>query len=410
MNSNLHTRTPRVVLKKRKRSVRERNHPWIFSGAVGSIEGEAEPGDLVHVIDGEGHFLAWGQWSPESRIRVRILDRRKRARPDCDDWWREKLESARELRRLACPADWDRACRLVFGESDGLPGLVVDRYGDYLVLQVASAGMERNRDRLVRLLDEMYAPRGIYERSDAEVRALEGLSSRCVLVAGMEPPETLIIDLSGVPHPVRIAGGQKTGAFLDQRYNRKRVAAYAAGAKMLDVFCFTGGFAREAFEGGAKSATLVDSAAGALDVARLSLEGRSAEFIRGNAFEVLRQLRNKGEEYDLIVIDPPKLAPTRAHSEKGARAYKDINLSAMKLLRPGGLLATFSCSGGLKRDSFHEIVAWAAADAGKCVQILESLSQPPDHPVDLHFPESEYLKGLIARVTSKSVAGAGGGC
>jgi 23S rRNA (cytosine1962-C5)-methyltransferase len=290
----------------------------------------------------------------------------------------------------------------VFGESDRLPGLVVDRYADHLVLQVHTPGAERRRAATIELLRATLAPAAILDRSDDAHRALEGLEPPPAgLREGGDP--ALTVEEAGLRFRVNVAAAQKTGFYVDQRLNRPAVAAWAGGRRVLDAFCYTGAFSAHAARAGAASLTLLDSSRDALEeaAAHLALNGLGAvpcEVRRGNAFSELRRLRDEGRQFDLVVLDPPRLAATRAQAPKAARAYKDANLLAMKLLAPEGILATFSCSGGVDPAFFREIVRWAAKDAGREVQVLQSLGQPPDHPVRLSFPESEYLKGLICRI------------
>jgi 23S rRNA (cytosine1962-C5)-methyltransferase len=387
------------LLPGRDKAVRE-GHPWVFSGAVGAVAGDPPAGAIVRIEDARGAFLARGHYSPASRIRVRILETRDDIVVDAA-WWRGRLCAALERRRELL-GDPTGACRLVFSEADGLPGLVVDRYGACLALQLHTPGAEQMRAETVAVLEEALAPVAILDRSDAEHRALEGLGPVPPAVAGAAAAPVEILD-SGLRFIVGLASGQKTGFYVDQRLNRPAVAAWAPGRRVLDAFCYTGAFAVHAARAGAASLTLADSSQEALDAAanHLALNGLTgvpAEFRKGNAFEELRRLRDAGRTFDLVILDPPRLAPTRAHAPKAARAYKDANLFAMKLLAPEGILATFSCSGGIDPPFFREIVRWASRDAGREVQLLQVLGQPPDHPVRLNFPESEYLKGLICRV------------
>ncbi|HEY6000214.1 MAG TPA: class I SAM-dependent rRNA methyltransferase [bacterium] len=375
-------------------------HPWIFSGAVGRVAGDPAPGDVVRVEDAGGAFVARGFYSPGSRIRVRVVEAREDVGVD-GFWWRDRLREAVARRRdlLAEPAG---ACRLVFSEADRLPGLVVDRYADRLAVQVHTPGAERMRAETLAALRELLAPAAVLDRSDPEHRALEGLGPPPDGEAGGAGAPVEIAE-AGLRFVANLAAGQKTGFYVDQRLNRPAVAAWARGRRVLDAFCYTGAFSVHAARAGATSLTLVDSSQEALDLAARhlglnGLDGVPTEVRRGNAFEELRRLRDAGRGFDLVVLDPPRLAPTRAQAQKAARAYKDVNLLGMKLLAPEGILATFSCSGGIEPAFFREIVRWAAQDAGREVQVLEVLSQPPDHPVLLSFPESEYLKGLICRV------------
>jgi len=288
----------------------------------------------------------------------------------------------------------------VHGESDGLPGLVVDRYADVLVAQFLSAGAERWRDPVLDSLIEITGCEAIFERSDAEVRKLEGLEQRVGFARGNRNASRCPIIEYGLNFRVDVEQGQKTGFFLDQRENRQRVRALAAGREVLDAFCYTGGFAIAALAGGAKKVTALESSAPALDVAKENLQANPfdasrVEFVKADVFSHLRTLRDRGASFDMAVLDPPKFAPTAAQAKNAARAYKDINLLAFKLLAPGGLLATFSCSGGVSAELFQSIVAGAALDAGAEAKIIERFGAAADHPVALEFPEGEYLKGLL---------------
>jgi 23S rRNA (cytosine1962-C5)-methyltransferase len=290
----------------------------------------------------------------------------------------------------------------VFAESDGLPGLIVDRYGEYLVCQIMSAGAEAWRATIVELLMELCAPRGIYERSEGGARHKEGFPSRRGALAGDEPPRELEIVSGGIRLVVDIANGQKTGAYLDQQRNRERVAAHARDAQVLDAFSYTGGFAISCLRGGAKDATLIDSSADALALAEreaaANAVGDRCRFVVANVFDELRAVRDAGTRFDVVVLDPPKFVHSAEQINAGSRGYKDINMLGLALVRPGGVLATFSCSGHVDAALFQKIVAGAAVDAGRTAHILERLSQPADHPVATEFPEADYLKGLILRV------------
>jgi len=387
--------------RKAEKSIR-RFHPWVFSGAVDRVEGEPEPGDVVRVADSDGRFLAWGHYHPRSGIRIRLLDWREEAVID-EGWWRRRLRESIDRRRDLFRRDDPDAFRLVFGESDLLPGLVIDRYAGFVVLQALTAGVERVKPLLAAALGELAWVRGVFERSDADSRRLEGLEPTVGPLWGEFPPERIEIREPGFRFWVDVVHGQKTGFFLDQRANRRIAAEYAAGREILDCFSYTGGFSIYAAGSGAGSVTMIESSAPAVDLAlenfKLNnLSGRPVQTVVGDVFQVLREYRDQGRTFDLIVLDPPKFAPTRAQAAKAARAYKDINLLALKLLRPEGVLVTFSCSGGVEADLFQKIVFGAGLDAGREVQILERLTQGADHPVRLSFPESFYLKGLICRV------------
>ena len=378
-----------------------RRHPWIFSGAVASLEGSPAPGETVQVMDAGGKFLALGAYSPHSQIRVRVWSWDPETKIG-EEFFHAHLDRAISLRQAGLPALNTNAMRLVHAESDGLPGLIVDRYERGLVVQFLSSGPERWRDTLIGLLRQRPEVDWIYERSDADVRQLEGLPDRSGALFG-SPPARIKIEEQGLLFWVDLQAGHKTGFYLDQRSNRARVQALAAGRDVLDCFCYTGGFSLYALAGGAKSVLAVDSSAEAqaLGAENLALNGLAAEnlnWLQGDVFQVLRQLRDQARTFDLVVLDPPKFAPTAAQVQRAARGYKDINLLALKLLRPGGLLVTFSCSGGIDADLFQKIVAGAALDAGVDARIVERLSQDPDHPVALNFPEGDYLKGMVVAV------------
>jgi len=392
---------PKIWLKPGREKSLRRCHPWLFSGAIERVEGEAAAGATVEVVGSSGEFLARGAYSPASQIRARVWTFDRGESIDAA-FFRRRLARAVESRRRLGLLGAQAACRLVFAESDGLPGLVVDRYGDYLVCQIMSAGVEAWRATIVELLAELCAPRGIYERSEGGARHKEGLPSRRGALAGDEPPRELEIVAGGVRLVVDIANGQKTGAYLDQQRNRERVAAHARDAEVLDAFSYTGGFAISCLHAGAKSATLLDSSADALALAEretaANAVGDRCRFVVANVFDELRAVREAGTRFDLVVLDPPKFVHSAEQINAGSRGYKDINMLGLALVRPGGVLATFSCSGHVDAALFQKIVAGAAVDAGRTAHILERLSQPADHPVATEFPEADYLKGLILRV------------
>jgi 23S rRNA (cytosine1962-C5)-methyltransferase len=386
-----------LVLKKGREKSLKRRHPWIFSGAVDKASGQA--GDTVEVRDSSGKPIALAAYSPKSQIRARVWTFDSSQVVD-KAFFRERIEKALKLREGLQAAKHTNAMRLIHGESDGLPGLVVDRYADVLVAQFLSAGVERWREEILDLLKEISFCEAIFERSDAEVRKLEGLQPRTGFARGNRNASRCPIIEHGLNFRVDVEQGQKTGFFLDQRENRQRVRALAAGREVLDGFCYTGGFAIAALAGGAKRVTAIESSADALEVAKDNLaanplDSSRIEFVRADVFTELRSLRDKGRKFDLIVLDPPKFAPTAAQAKNAARAYKDINLLAFKLLAPGGLLATFSCSGGVSAELFQSIVAGAALDAGAQAKIIERFGAAADHPVALEFPEGDYLKGLL---------------
>lgn len=387
-----------IVNPGRERSL-ERRHPWVFASAIKNIEGDPQPGDTVDVRTTGGQFLGRASYSPQSQIRARVWTWDEAESVDAA-FLRRRLERALAARKVLTIES--NAIRLVHAESDGLPGVVVDQYGNVIVLQCLNWGAERWREELADALMELCKPAAIFERSDADVRQLEGLAERVGVLRGQMPTEPVLIYEHGLQFAVNLSGGHKTGFYLDQSNNRALAGQVAAGREVLDCFSYTGAFAAHVLRGGAKSVTLVDDSADALAMAaeNLSRNGLPAEqeFIDGDAFQVLRLFRDQGRKFDMVVLDPPKFAPTKATAERAARGYKDINLLALKLLRPGGLLFTFSCSGGVDADLFQKIVAGAALDAGVDARILARMAQGPDHPVALNFPEGEYLKGLVAEV------------
>lgn len=381
-----------------------RRHPWIFSGAAARCEGDPQAGETLAVRDSQGRFLAWAAYSPQSQICARVWSWDEAEQID-EAFFRRRLQQAIAARQPFL-SHWNSdALRLAHGESDGLPGLVVDRYGDTLVAQFLSCGAERHRDLIADLLMEISGAARLYERSDVEVRRLEGLPERAGLLRGDEPPERILIHENGLEFWVNVRRGHKTGHYLDQGDNRQHLRSFAQGRRVLDCFCYTGGFSVYAVAGGAASVLAIDASAEGLalageNLALNHLPSDRVDFQPGDVFQVLRGLRDRRAAFDLIVLDPPKFAPTSAQAERAARGYKDINLLAFKLLSPGGLLVTFSCSGGISAELFQKIVADAALDAGVGAQIIERLAQRGDHPVALNFPEGAYLKGLVVQRTS----------
>ena len=376
-----------------------RRHPWIFSGAVKSVDAGAQSGDVVSVKSEDGRFLAQAAYSEQSQIVARVLSFDEHEHIDAAFY--AKRIAAAIARRSALRAE-SNAMRLIHAESDGLPGIVVDRYGDILVMQLSTAGAEPLRDLLTRFLMDATGATAVYERSDADVRALEGLPIRNGLIAGAPLPDEVIIVENGLNIAVDIAHGHKTGFYLDQRDNRALTRALACDADVLNCFCYTGTMSVAALAGGAKSVLSIDSAGpslamGARNVQLNALDAARAEWLEGDVFQSLRKLRDQAKSFNLVILDPPKFAPTAHHAEKAARAYKDINLLGLKLLRPGGHLMTFSCSGGISTDLFQKIVAGAALDAHVDAQIVRRLAPGADHPVALNFPEGDYLKGLLLR-------------
>ncbi len=393
---------PSVFLKPGREKSVQRRHPWIFSGAIARVEGDPQSGETVVVHASDGTPLASGAYSPQSQIAARVwtFDPTEPVDPA---FLRSRLERAFAWRHSAFNLRHSNAYRLVNAESDGLPGLIVDRYSGYLVCQFLAAGAEYWKREIVTLLADLHPYTGIYERSDVDARDKEGLPRATGVLAGSPPPDEVEIDEHECQFLVDVRQGHKTGFYLDQRENRVRVANHAPGCEVLNCFAYTGGFGVWALRGGAARLVNVEASAPALELARRNVElngldSAKVENVVGDVFQVLRHYRDSRRQFDLIVLDPPKFAESRSQVERAARGYKDINLLAFKLLRPGGLLFTFSCSGLVAPDLFQSVVAGAALDAGREAQILQRLGQPPDHPIALSFPEGDYLKGLVCRV------------
>lgn len=390
-----------VRLKPGREKAARNRHPWIFSGAIGNVRGSPAPSDIVEVQDSAGQFLARGYYNPHSQITVRLLTWDEEEMID-RTFWQRRLQASL-ARRASLAGSEDTAYRLAFAESDGLPGLVVDRYGDWVVLQILTLGLEPWRETLVDLLSEMMRPRGIYERSDVDVRSQEGLKQVVGTLAGETPAESITILEHGLRFGVDVRRGHKTGFYLDQRENRRKIAPYCAGREVLNVFSYSGAFSVYAAAHGAARVTSLDSSADALKMAadNLALNGfpaQDGDLLEGDAFQALRYLRDEGRQYDMVILDPPKFAFSQAQVQAATRGYKDINMLGMRLLRPGGILCTFSCSGLVSADLFQKVLFGASVDVVREGRILEFLAQGVDHPVLLTFPESAYLKGFICHI------------
>jgi len=387
-----------IILKPGREKSVLRRHPWIFSGAIQRVDEATASGATVDVLSSKGEFLARGAYSPQSQIRVRVWTFEDETVDE--EFFRKQIRAALDLRNSLFDPEDTNAIRLIYAESDGIPGLIVDRYDDILVLQSLAAGSEYWKETIADVLLEETGLKNIYERSDADVRELEGLTSKTGFIRGTAPESRIIITEYGLRFLVDVEHGHKTGLYLDQRANRQRVRTFAKGKDVLDCFCYTGGFTLNALAGNAKSVLSVEASSEALTLACQNIELNKlslakAQFLEGDVFQVLRKFRDEGRSFDMIILDPPKFAPTAAQAEKAARGYKDINLLAFKLLRSNGTLVTFSCSGGVDAGLFQKIVASAALDAEVDAQIIEQLSQDTDHPIALNFPEGRYLKGLI---------------
>ena len=388
--------------KERERSLLRR-HPWVFSKAIENVKGKVAPGAPVEIFSNDGRWLARGAWSPESQIRVRVWTFTRSEQIDTDFFVR-RLSAAQQGRQELIAEQGLSAYRLVAAESDGLPGIIIDRYNNFLVCQLLSAGAEYHKQQLFDALKELFPECSLYERSDVAVRKKEGLAERHGVVYGELPPDELVIEENnGVKIIVDIKTGHKTGFYLDQRDNRAIAGRYAKGRKVLNCFCYTGAFGVYALRGGATEVVNVDVSEPALAIARRNAEVNAldlshAQFHKQDVFKLLRDCRERGEKFDMIVLDPPKFAESKAQLDGACRGYKDINLLACQLLNPNGILLTFSCSGLMTSDLFQKIVADAALDAGREAQILERMSQAADHPISIAYPEGFYLKGLVVRV------------
>ncbi len=375
-----------------------RRHPWIFSGGIKHVDGNPASGSTVDLLSSDKQFLARASYSPASQIRARVWTFEDEVVDK--EFFRKRIRKAIDTRYSLFDSSFTDSLRLIYAESDNIPGLIVDRYGDVLVMQCLTAGAEYWKETFADLLLEETGLSTIYERSDADVRELEGLESKVGVLRGSILHDPLTITENNLHFKVNLADGHKTGFYLDQRKNRLRVRELAKDKDVLDCFSYTGGFTLNALAGEAKSVLSVDSSGDALELCKQNIELNNLPVTRhtsleGDVFQLLRKFRDEARSFDMIILDPPKFAPTAAHAEKATRAYKDINLLAFKLLRPGGMLVTFSCSGGIDAGLFQKIVAGAALDAGVDAQIVEHLSQGADHPISLHFPEGAYLKGLV---------------
>jgi 23S rRNA (cytosine1962-C5)-methyltransferase len=391
-----------VILKKGKEKAALQRHPWIFSGAIEKVKGTPENGAVVRVLAANADFLAYGYYNAQSRVAVRLLEWDQDQTID-KAWYQQRIQAAIAARKHVLRNGDTNTCRLVFSEADFVPGLIVDQYAGFLSLQILSAGIENVKADIIDILRDELQPLGIFDKSDANARTHENLEVTQGLLWGEDPPEFLEVKENGILYNINIAGGQKSGFYCDQRDNRLLLADYVEGKRVLDCFSYSGGFSLNSLKQGATHVTSVDSSASALETLQqnIALNGFDTAqntVVQSDVNKQLRVFKESGETFDVIVLDPPKYAPSRSALDRAARAYKDLNRLAMGLLEQGGLLATFSCSGAVDIDTFKQIIAWAALDAGKEVQILKQFNQPEDHPVRISFPEGEYLKGLLLRV------------
>ncbi|MGL5238826.1 MAG: 23S rRNA (cytosine(1962)-C(5))-methyltransferase RlmI [Plesiomonas shigelloides] len=392
----------RIILAKGREKSLLRRHPWIFSGAIERVEGKPLSGETLDVFDKGGNWLARAAWSADSQIRGRVWTFDRDEQID-QDFFVRRLQQAQQWRNVVAARDDLTGYRLIAGESDGLPGITIDRYDNFLVLQLLSSGAEFQRLNLMNALRECYPECNIYERSDVAVRKKEGLKQVTGLLHGEEPPKMLPIRENGVQILVDIKEGHKTGFYLDQRESRLAASRYVNGKKVLNCFCYTGAFGLFALKGNCKQVVNVDVSQPALDIARQNAELNGfdmsrAEFVRADVFKLLREYREQGEKFDVIIMDPPKFIENKGQLAGGCRGYKDINMLAMQLLNPGGTLLTYSCSGLMESGLFQKILADAALDAKREVQFVEQFTQAADHPVLSTYPEGLYLKGFACRV------------
>lgn len=401
-----------IVIKKEREKPIRNQHPWIFSGAIEEVRGNPTPGEIVTVLSHKGDFLARGFWNAKSQIQVRILTWQDE--PIDEDWWRRMLKRAIDARTLE---NWRQrnqrdpyGYRVINAESDYIPGLIVDRYGDWLVLQALTLHIDQQKQNIARLLSEIFAAlgipiKGVYERSDVDIRKKEGLEQAQGLLLGEEPPKLIPMKKETLTRMVNVRKGHKTGYYLDQLHNQDFLSDFLiqAGifeeARLLNLFSYTGGFGL----GSGGYVVNVDASREVLELAEntYSLNDFTpgeVEFIQGDVFDYLRDIAAEGQQFDVVVCDPPKFAQNAQQVEKAARGYKDLNLNSFRVIKPGGYLMTFSCSGAVSRDLFQKIVFGALADSGRQAQIIKHLGAGEDHPIALTFPEGEYLKGLLLRV------------
>ncbi|USP06550.1 class I SAM-dependent methyltransferase [Vibrio sp. LQ2] len=395
--------TPAIYLVKGREKSLRRKHPWVFSRGISKIEGEPGLGDTVDVYTHEGQWLAKAAYSPHSQIRARVWSFEKEAIDTA--FFVKRIQQAQLLRDDLIERDGLTGYRLIAAESDGLPGITIDKYQDFLVCQLLSAGAECQKDALVEALKQCFPTCSIYERSDVAVRKKEGLEERVGVLHGELPPKSVVIEENGVKISVDIVGGHKTGFYLDQRDSRFQSMKYVKNKDVLNCFSYTGGFGLYALKGRAKRVINADVSQPALDTAKFNAElnefdisKKRAVFLNADVFKLLREYRDQGTKFDVVIMDPPKFAESKAQLNGACRGYKDINMLAMQILNPGGTLLTYSCSGLMDQVLFQKIIADAALDAGRDVKFIERFEQAADHPTDTAYPEGFYLKGFACKV------------
>jgi 23S rRNA (cytosine1962-C5)-methyltransferase len=372
-------------------------HPWVFSNEIERVRGELAPGDIVDVVDARGLFIGRGYHNPASQITIRLITRKEETVDDA--FWHARLQRAVDFRKRFLPGQ--ESYRVVHAEADFIPGLVIDKFGDYLVFQSLTRGIERWKESILASIQEILSPKGVYERDDVPVRELEGLEQK-VGFCGESFDPMIDIDENGVAITVDVQRGQKTGYFLDQRDNRLAMRQFCDGARVLDCFCYTGGFALSAWKGGAAEVTGIDQAQSAVDLAyanALKNNATSCRFEAANAFDYLRTMQRRDERFDVVILDPPAFAKSRSALENAVRGYKEINLRAMRILNPGGTLVTCSCSYHMEEALLYDIALDAARDAGVTLRLIEKRGQAKDHPVLAASPETNYLKCFFFEVS-----------
>lgn len=395
--------TPAIYLVKGREKSLRRKHPWVFSRGISKVEGEPSLGETVDVFTHDGKWLAKAAYSPNSQIRARVWSFEKQEINKA--FFVKRIKDAQLLREDIIERDGLTGYRLIAAESDGLPGITIDKYQDYLVCQLLSAGSEFYKQTLVEALLEVFPDCNIYERSDVAVRKKEGLEEITGVLHGEEPPKSVVIEENGIKISVDIVGGHKTGFYLDQRDSRQQAMKYVKDKEVLNCFSYTGGFGLYALKGGAKRVINADVSQPALDTAKFNAElnefdisKKRAVFLNADVFKLLREYRDQGTKFDVVIMDPPKFVSSKNNLTSGANGYKDINMLAMQILKPGGTLLTYSCSGLMSADLFQKVIADAAVDSGRKVKFIERFEQAADHPTDSAYPEGFYLKGFACKV------------